>query len=86
MVNYLDLPNILIDYIIADHFNVPVGPTEAQNIHEVCQTYSKGSHNRDKEWKEDSEKKREQASDEIVKASDKWLREIYDKMEKGEQQ
>lgn len=85
LVNYVDLPNALIDYVIPDHFKVPVSPIEAENIHVVSSTYSKGSHNRQKEWKDDSEKKKIRASDAVVEASQKWLGEIYAQLEKGEE-
>lgn len=83
-VNYVDLPNILIDYIIPDHFNIPIDAEEARNIHEVSSVYSKGSHNRDKEWKEDSQTKQEHASEAILKASETWLLPTFKALEDGE--
>ena len=81
-VSYVDLPDILIDHVMPIHFQVSLTPDEEKNIREVSETYSKGSHNRNKEWKEDSEAKRNNASRVLLDASNKWLQEVYDEMEK----
>jgi len=81
LVNYNELPDALISYVIPNHFNVPLSQKEVSNILRSAAKYSKGSHNRDKEWEGDSEKKQSHASDAVLRASNKWLLDIYNELE-----
>lgn len=77
-VNYADLPDILYENVLPNQWNIPVSQEEQENIQKISGVYSKGRGNRAGVWKEDSAKKEEQASPEIHKAADLFLRESYD--------
>lgn len=80
-VNYANLPGIMYEHILPEKFGVPTGETEIERILKVSGSYSKGRGSRKKEWKDDSEKKEEEASQAIRKAAKYFLLESYEKLE-----
>jgi len=84
-VNYADLPDILYQDILPNRWDIDVSDEEEENIIKISGVYSKGRGNRAGEWHEDSERKEEQASPEIHKAADLFLKESFDLLQ-GETQ
>lgn len=84
-VNYKDLPDILYQQVLPNHFNIAVSEEEKDNILKISGVYSKGRGNRAGEWHEDSERKEERASPEIHKAADLFLQRSYELLQ-GESQ
>jgi len=80
-VNYNQLPNILIDSIIPDHFNYPLSKQGTQRILDVSSVYSKGRGAKKKEWKDDSQKKDENASPFVRDAAAFFMKESYNGLE-----
>ena len=79
MVEYSTLPDSLMD-IIPDYFlggHATFDDRERENIIRVAQNYSKGRGNKAGEWHEDSSAKRNNASQSIMKASEKFLKPSY---------
>ena len=80
-VNYRSLPDILYQEILPNKWNIPVSQTEIDNIVKISGVYSKGTGNRHGEFKNDSEEKEREASDEIREAAQEYLQESYDELE-----
>lgn len=80
-VNYANIVQKLIDFIIPVHYNLDVSDEAKKNILEVGSRYSKGRGDRAKEWKDDSEKKEKSASPEVKEAAKYFLEELYDQLE-----
>lgn len=81
MVNYKDLPEILMDDIIPNHF-LKEGPLDREardRIESVSKKYSKGRF-QSKIWEADSETKQISAWEEIRSASAKYLQPLYDEL------
>ena len=76
-VNYKDLLVSLTEKIIPYHFNIPITDAARQRITEISTKYSKGRGDKSKQWKEDSETKDAEASQEIRKASAVFLDKSY---------
>lgn len=79
-VEYDGLVDKLIADIIPNHFGVEMTEEGKQNILEVSKTYSKNKGAEKSEWSEDSEKKEERASKEIVDASGIFMTKSYDEL------
>lgn len=80
-VNYVSLPDILYEKILPA-WGVTVSEAEIENIQKISGVYSKGRGKMKGEWHEDSEKKEAAASPEIQQASETFLGESYDRLEK----
>lgn len=80
-VNYERLPNILIDSIIPDHFNIAVTPVEKERIIEISGTYSKGKGGK-QDWKDDSSQKDRSASPAVRSAAGIFLLESFQALER----
>jgi len=83
MLNYDDITNTLMNSVLPNHFNVPVGDDERKRIVKVCGTYSKARKTRKRVWVSDSERKENMASAEIKRASDKYLAPSYARMQEA---
>lgn len=82
MVNYKDLPEILMDDIIPNHF-VREGPLDREardRIEDISTKYSKGR-SEGKSWEPDSETKQTSAWEEIRSASVKYLQPLYEELQ-----
>jgi len=79
-VNYQDLPDKLYE-VIPHHFGVPLGETERDRIAQISGMYSKGRGNKAHEWKDDSERKEERATDAIRGACKIFLDETFAELE-----
>eukprot|EP00956_Cyclotella_meneghiniana_P008223 scaffold10954_cov74-Cyclotella_meneghiniana.AAC.2 len=79
-VEYDGLVDKLIADVIPNHFGVEMTEEAKQNILEVSKTYSKNKGSKKSEWSEDSEKKEERASKEIVDASETFMTKTYDEL------
>ena len=79
-VEYDGLVDKLIADVIPNHFGVEMTEEGKQNILEVSKTYSKNKGAKKSEWSEDSEKKEERASKEIVDASGTFMTKSYDEL------
>jgi len=82
MVNYADLPNVLIDSIFPNYFGVPVGTEQRQRIETVCGVYSKGRGDKAGVWKDDSALKEQNASPLVKAACDTLLQPSYEALQK----
>jgi hypothetical protein len=83
LVNYAELPNILIEDIVPFHFlnqDAPLSADAAERIMKVNEKYSKGRTTK-KAWKEDSEQKEATAWEEMKDASKSYLYPVYKRME-----
>jgi len=81
MLSYDDISNTLMNSVLPNHFNVPVGDDERKRIVNVCGTYSKARETSKRVWVSDSERKEDMASAEIKEASDKFLAPSYARMQ-----
>lgn len=82
LINYSDLPNVLIDSIIPKHFGVGSLSEEAkENILKVNEKYSKGR-NTGKVWEEDNTMKEAKAWEGLKDASKKFMKPVYEEMER----
>jgi hypothetical protein len=79
-VNYEDLPGILYESVLPNHFQVEVTDDMRENILQVSQKYSKGRDGQQREWQQDSERKDELATPEIRKAAMEFLQESYEQL------
>ena len=82
-MNYVDLPNILINDIIPHHFlkqSGPLSPEAEQRIRAVNMKYSKGRKS-NRMWEEDSKEKEESAWPEMKEAAEEYMQPIYERME-----
>eukprot|EP00978_Attheya_sp_CCMP212_P006505 scaffold14942_cov47-Attheya_sp.AAC.8 len=82
MVNYADMPNVLMDSIFPNYFGVPVGAEQRQRIETVCGVYSKGRGAKAGVWKDDSALKEQNASPLVKAACDTLLQPSYDALQK----
>ena len=80
-VDYADLPDLLIDDIIPNHFGQSMDDDAKSRILKVSGTYSK-ARALGKAWQEDSQKKEDAARPEIRAASDKYLQPVYEKLKR----
>jgi len=83
MVNYDHIPGIFMDDIIPYHF-VKEGRLDRdarERIETVSKRYSKGKFE-GKQWEADSDVKQAKAWEEMRSASDKYLRPIYEELQK----
>ena len=78
-VDYVDLPGLLIDDIIPNHFGHPMDDESKSRILKVSGTYSK-ARTLGKTWQEDSQRKEDAARPEIRAASAKYLQPVYEKL------
>lgn len=76
-VEYDNLVEKLISDVIPNHFGLEMTEEGKQNILTVSKTYSKNKGQKSSEWKEDSEKKEQRASEEIVDASELFMSKSY---------
>merc|ERR1712238_542380 len=83
MLSYDDISNTLMNSVLPNHFNVPVGDDERKRIVNVCGTYSKARETSKRVWVSDSERKEDMASAEIKRASDKYLAPSYARMQEA---
>ena len=82
LINYSDLPKVLYDSIIPKHFGIGAISKEAkENILTVNEMYSKGRQS-GQLWEEDNAKKEADAWQEIKDASKKFMKPIYEEMER----
>jgi len=80
MLDYDDIANKLMDNVLPNHFNIPVGYDERKRIEKVCGTYSKGMRGK-VSWVPDNEKKENMATDEVKQASKKFLAPSYARLQ-----
>lgn len=83
LVNYVDIPQILIKDIIPKHFlkqSSSLSPEAIERVMEVNQKYSKGRAT-GREWTEDSKTKEDTAWAEMKDAAKEYLFPVYDRME-----
>ena len=78
-VDYVDLPEALVDNIIPNHFGQPMDDESKSRILKVSGTYSK-ARTVGKTWQEDSQEKEDAARPEIHAASVKYLQPVYEKL------
>jgi len=82
-VNYNQMPSIVWNDIVPNHFGLQVSKTNIQNMEHTASVYSKGRGPKaNQEWMEDSTKKQTTASDRVVKAAKLYVGDIYEKMER----
>lgn len=81
VVNYDTLPQSLYETILPEKFGVPTGPQEIERIQTIAGTYSKGKGEKI-EWKEDSTRKEEAASEEVKKAAETFMQDSYNDLQK----
>ena len=80
-VDYVDLPDSLIEDIIPNHFGQSMNDDAKSRILKVSGTYSK-ARTLGKTWQEDSQKKEDAARPEIRAASAKYLQPLYEKLKR----
>lgn len=73
MVNYDDLPNILLEDIFPHYFQIPITDVERERVKQVSSKYSKGRVVKSRIWMEDSKQKDERASMELKTAAEAFL-------------
>jgi hypothetical protein len=79
-INYANLPDVLWDTILPDHFGVP--SPHIGGMKKAAAVYSKGrGETANKEWEEDSSHKQSKVSDEIRHAALEFLEPSFDKLE-----
>lgn len=77
-VNYVDLPNILYEDILPNHFEVPVSDEAKERMIKISGEYSKSRGKESgQEWHEDSEAKEAKASPEVREAAELFLEKSY---------
>eukprot|EP00594_Rhizosolenia_setigera_P000430 CAMPEP_0178948490 /NCGR_PEP_ID=MMETSP0789-20121207/5507_1 /TAXON_ID=3005 /ORGANISM="Rhizosolenia setigera, Strain CCMP 1694" /LENGTH=473 /DNA_ID=CAMNT_0020628873 /DNA_START=176 /DNA_END=1597 /DNA_ORIENTATION=- len=82
LVNYVDLKEAMIETILPNHFNLPVGEEQRKRIEQVTGIYSKGKGHRYSEWKGDTERKQSSSRlPNLIKGSDLFLKKGYEQME-----
>lgn len=80
MINYDNLPDVLMDDILPTYFlplGTKFGEREKENIRQISEVYSKGRHGETKKWVEDSDKKEQTASQKIEQAASTYLQTSY---------
>ena len=80
-VNYKDLPHILYEQILPNHFNIPVTEQETERIQKISGVYSKGVGDRKGFFHQDSARKEKAASREVRNAAAVYLQESFDELE-----
>lgn len=82
-VNYNQLPDIGWTKILPEFFGVsPIDDTMVDSMKKVAGVYSKGrGKTANQEWKDDSERKKETAPEEVVAAAKLFLGDVFEKME-----
>jgi hypothetical protein len=90
-VNYVNLPHILYNEILPNHWHVPIGQDEIHRIQQVSTQYSKQgarhfAHPGGLEFKGDSEKKEKMASPEVHLAAQKYLQPSFETLEQMAQE
>ena len=80
-VDYVDLPDSLIEDIIPNHFGQSIDDKAKSRILKVSGTYSK-ARTLGKTWQEDSQQKEDAARPEIRAASAKYLQPVYEKLKR----
>jgi len=78
-VEYDNLVDKLISYVIPEHFGIEMTDEEEANIRAISKTYSK-SKGGEQAWVEDSQRKEVDSTREIREASDTFLSESYLKL------
>mmetsp|Transcript_51324 Transcript_51324/g.59976 ORF Transcript_51324/g.59976 Transcript_51324/m.59976 type:complete len:457 (-) Transcript_51324:954-2324(-) len=87
LVNYADLPNILLEDIFPHHFQIPTGPDVVDRVEQVCTQYSKQSvrvANKGRLWDSsmgDAEEKQELATPVVKRAAELGLKPTFDVLE-----
>ena len=80
-VSYAQMPEIVWDDILPNHFNVDLPRKGVANMKETALVYSKGRGSKaNQKWEEDSTKKLETATPEVIRAADKFVGDIYNRM------
>jgi hypothetical protein len=81
-VNYNQLPDILWEQVMPQDFKVPITDVMITNMKNVAQVYSKGrGRNANKSWEEDSTRKKQTASTEVVEATHMFMDRPFQRME-----
>ena len=81
-VNYEDMPGILLDKLLPDHFGLPVGEKETERVLAQFGVYSKRMKRvNPKEAKDDSAEKEKEASVEVREAVKLFLSDSYGKLQ-----
>jgi hypothetical protein len=83
-VRYDDLPEILYQEILPNHWGVTVSPEEVENILQVSGKYAKGRGNRAGDFQGDSEQKEEEASTLVKQAAELFLKPSFDALSEFE--
>mmetsp|Transcript_10659 Transcript_10659/g.25424 ORF Transcript_10659/g.25424 Transcript_10659/m.25424 type:complete len:505 (+) Transcript_10659:240-1754(+) len=79
-VDYAKLPSMLWEEIFPKIWGRPLTQTEISNMEAVSGTYSKGRGNKKKDFKDDSQKKEQSASEEVRDAAEKFMKESFDQL------
>lgn len=82
-INYSRMPSIVWEDVLPNHFGVPVTQSMIGKMKLAATLYSKGRGEKaNQEWAEDSTKKQNTASSDVIKASQFYVGDIYTKMER----
>jgi len=80
-INYEDLPAVLWNSVLPDHFGLGTLSEETvKRLQDISGVYSKGTHGRHGEFKDDTESKEQKATPEIRDAAKTFLEESYKRL------
>ena len=81
-VNYNTLPDIMWTDVIPNDFHIKLNDDDIEKMKSVSGVYSKGRGQKaNKEWKDDTAKKQDTASQSVIDATHMFLDDIYQQME-----
>jgi hypothetical protein len=80
-VNYNSLPEAVWDWILPEHFGVPVHAHQIHHMKQVAQQYSK-ERSSNVTWEEDSGHKQEMSSAEVQQAVSLFLTRPFERMQR----
>jgi len=80
MVHYPDLPDILLDRVFPNSFQLPMSKEKEELIRSVSSMYSKASHGRSRPYNDDSKLKEQKATDAIREAARVLLENSYEQL------
>lgn len=80
-VNYASLPGAMYEHVLPEKFGVPTGEKEIERILQVSGQYSKGRGNKARDWKDDTQKKEEEASKSVRHAAKHFMLESYEALQ-----
>ena len=82
-VNYNQMPDIVWNEILPDHFGVnPLPPGAIKNMQKTAGVYSKGRGSKaNQEWNEDTTVKQDTATPEVINAANLFASKVYKQMQ-----